>query len=216
MTDKSETPEPEKSQAGKPPGTGASGVILGIDPGSLHTGYGLIEASGQTVRMIACGTVSPSPGWPLPERLALIHRAVLDLVREFKPAAMALEDIFVYKNVRGTITLAQARAAAILAASLSAVPVFEYSPTLVKNVVAGSGKAGKGQVAFMVSRILNITAAMEPDTSDALAVAICHAGQARLDLSQRNTAAAKQNRSSSWRNMSVADLENLGFKFEKN
>jgi crossover junction endodeoxyribonuclease RuvC len=134
------------------------------------------------------------------------------VVVRFKPEAMALEEVFTFKNQRGALTLAQARAASVLAGSLSSVPVFEYAPALVKNVVTGSGRADKKQVAFMVNKLLNITQAHRSDTTDALAIAICHAGQ-------KNTNAmipglATRTRASDWRKISVEDLKNLGYKFE--
>ncbi|MDR3135311.1 MAG: crossover junction endodeoxyribonuclease RuvC [Deltaproteobacteria bacterium] len=192
-----------------------TGPILGIDPGSVHTGYGLIDTSGHGVRVLSLGAVSPDTDWPMAERLAHIHRAILGLVNSFKPRAMALEDIFYNKNVKGTIKLAQARAASILAASLSGVPVFEYSPTLVKNTVTGSGRADKGQVAFMVASILKLGPGNSPDATDALAVALCHAGQGQGLLANKTSlAAASSGRGSSWRRLSAKDLEALGYKIE--
>ncbi|MDR2387633.1 MAG: crossover junction endodeoxyribonuclease RuvC [Deltaproteobacteria bacterium] len=189
-------------------------LILGIDPGSLHTGYGLIESSGKTVKMVTCGAVSPKATWELPQRLAYIHRSMVDLIVTFKPQAMALEDIFTYKNPRGAIKLAQARAASILAASLSDIPVFEYTPTLVKNAVTGNGRADKTQVAFMVSNILSLDQSHAADVTDALAVALCHAGQEALPLAKAKL--ASHNRGSSWRRLSPKDLEALGYKIDPN
>jgi crossover junction endodeoxyribonuclease RuvC len=190
------------------------GPILGIDPGSIHTGYGLIETVGKSIKVVSCGAVSPKADWPLAQRLAYIHRSILDLVTTFKPKAMALEDVFTFKNVRGTIKLAQARAASILAASLSDIPVFEYSPALVKNTVTGSGRADKTQVAFMVSSILGLTESLASDVTDALAVALCHAGQESLPYEKASLAAASSNRAGSWRRLSPKDLIALGYKID--
>jgi crossover junction endodeoxyribonuclease RuvC len=148
------------------------------------------------------------------QRLAYIHRAVVGLVETFRPKAMALEDVFTAKNPRGTIKLAQARAASILAAALADIPVFEYSPALVKNTVAGSGRADKAQVAFMVASILGLAEQPGPDASDALAVALCHAGQDSLAGRQGGLAAASRLRASSWRRLSAKDLAALGYKIE--
>jgi crossover junction endodeoxyribonuclease RuvC len=190
----------------------ASGPILGIDPGSVHTGYGVIDTSGDRVTALAYGAVSPKTTWELPRRLAYIHRSILDIIVTFKPKAMVLEDIFNYKNVKSTIKLAHARAASILAASLSDIPVYEYSPTLIKNAVSGSGRADKSQVAFMVTSILNLEGNNSPDATDALAVALCHAGQESLPLAKANL--ASNNRGSSWRRLSPKDLEALGYKID--
>jgi crossover junction endodeoxyribonuclease RuvC len=188
---------------------------MGIDPGSIHTGYGLIDTSSQKITVVSCGTVSPKADWPLAERLAYIHRSILDLVIAFKPKAMALEDVFTFKNPRGTIKLAQARAASILAASLSDIPVFEYAPTLVKNTITGSGRADKGQVAFMVASILDIKESLGgPDAYDALAVALCHAGQESMTFEKSSLASASRNRASSWRRLSAKDLTALGYKVD--
>jgi crossover junction endodeoxyribonuclease RuvC len=187
---------------------------MGIDPGSVHTGYGLIEISGRAVSVVTCGAVSPKTAWDLPRRLAYIHRSILELVLTFRPKAMAMEDIFTHKNVRGTIKLAHARAASILAASLSGVPVFEYAPTLIKNAVTGSGRADKSQVAFMVGSVLKLTGTHGPDVTDALAVALCHAGQESLPMERASLASS--NRGSSWRRLSPKDLEALGYKIDPN
>ncbi|MDR2301088.1 MAG: crossover junction endodeoxyribonuclease RuvC [Deltaproteobacteria bacterium] len=189
-------------------------LVLGIDPGSVHTGYGLIETVGRSVKVVTCGAVSPKTSWEMPQRLAYIHRSILDVIVTFKPQAMALEDIFTYKNPRGAIKLAHARAASILAASLSNVPVFEYTPTLVKNAVTGNGRADKSQVAFMVSSILSLDDSHAADVTDALAVALCHAGQDSLPFERAKL--ASNNRGSSWRRLSPKDLEALGYKIDPN
>ncbi|MDR1677330.1 MAG: crossover junction endodeoxyribonuclease RuvC [Deltaproteobacteria bacterium] len=193
-----------------------TGHILGIDPGSTHTGFGVIDTSGQSIKMVSCGAISPKSDLPMAEKLAYIHRSILDVVNVFRPKAMALEDVFTFKNPRGTIKLAQARAASILAASLSGIPVFEYSPTLVKNTITGSGRADKNQVAYMVASILNLIDNVSADASDALAVALCHAGQESLPVEKGSLFAASRNRAGSWRRLSPKDLEALGYKIDNN
>jgi crossover junction endodeoxyribonuclease RuvC len=190
-------------------------LILGVDPGSTHTGYGLIEANGSKVTLVSCGRISPNTDWPLTRKLCLIHRQLVEIVNTFKPKAMALEDVFTFKNPRSAIKLAQARGVSILAAALFEVPVFEYAPALVKNSVTGNGRAEKSQVAFMVQKILNITQAVSPDTSDALAVALCHSGQSSNATTPASIAAASRNRGASWRKLSVTDLAELGYQVEK-
>jgi crossover junction endodeoxyribonuclease RuvC len=185
---------------------------VGIDPGSLHTGFGVVESRGRGLRMLRCGVVSPEADLPLAEKLALIHRAILAVVGEFNPKAMALEKVFTHVDPRGALTLAHARAASILAASLSGVPVFEYAPSLVKSVVAGSGRADKTQVAFMVSNTLGLEIRERSDATDALALAICHHGQ--LVPEGSNARAASRGRASSWRNMTADDQRRLGYRVD--
>jgi crossover junction endodeoxyribonuclease RuvC len=192
----------------------ADGPILGIDPGSLHTGYGLVDNRGGGLAMVSSGTVSPKAEWPMAQRLAYIHREIVGLVAAYRPRAMALEDVFTAKNPRGTVKLAQARAASILAAALADIPVFEYSPALVKNTVGGSGRAEKSQVAFMVASILGLSEPLGADASDALAVALCHAGQDSQTGNRHGLAAASRNRAGSWRRLSAKDLAALGYKIE--
>jgi crossover junction endodeoxyribonuclease RuvC len=193
-----------------------NGRIIGIDPGSLHTGYGVLACRGAELKLLAYGVVSPKEDWPLALRLAHIHRAIMDLMAEHQPSAMALEEVFTFKNPRSAIKLAQARGVSVLAAGLSNVPVYEYSPTLVKSVVAGSGRADKKQVAYMVAQIFDLRGPIGADASDALAIAVCHAGQSNSVLTAKGLAAASHNRASSWRNLSLTDLEALGYKVEKN
>lgn len=198
------------------PGPGGT-VVMGVDPGSLHAGYGLIAVGRESMRVVACGTVSPRATLPLAERLAVVHRAMLELVERHRPAAMALEDVFTHKNHRAALHLAQARAASILAGALRDVPVFEYAPSLVKIVVTGSGRADKTQVAYMVSKILGFSDPARSDTTDALAVAVCHAGQiGGLPGLPGDIGLTGRRRASSWRNVSPEGLEKLGHKLERN
>jgi crossover junction endodeoxyribonuclease RuvC len=212
MSDQSPAKAPAKFSDKSPIDPG--GPILGIDPGSAHTGYGIIKLKGSKATLISAGRISPCPDWPLPKKLSLIHREVSELVCAFQPSAMALEDIFTFKNPQAAIKLAHARAAAILAAALRDVPVFEYPPALVKNSVAGSGRAEKSQVAFIVSKLLNLTETLSADASDALAVALCHSGQALSLSGQVGSKAASRNRAGSWRRLSAGDLAALGYKVE--
>ncbi|MDR1545783.1 MAG: crossover junction endodeoxyribonuclease RuvC [Deltaproteobacteria bacterium] len=191
-------------------------LILGLDPGSLHTGYGLIRCVGETTTLAASGRISPAAELPLPDRLVIIHRALLDLIGQARPSACAVEDVFTWKNPRSALKLAQARGAAVLAVALSGVPIFEYPPTLVKNAVTGNGRAEKSQVAFMVGHIFNLAPEeLSPDASDALAAALCHAGQRRLTGLSGSASAAARNRGGSWRKLSPKDLAALGYQVEK-
>jgi crossover junction endodeoxyribonuclease RuvC len=189
-------------------------LILGLDPGSVHTGYGLIEAKGENLRLITQGRVSPGADWPMTRRLAYIHRTVFSLIQQTRPAAVAIEDVFTFKNPRSALKLAQARGVVILAPALLDIPVFEYAPGLVKNAVTGNGRAEKSQVAYFVSKILDLNETLSQDASDALAVALCHAGQQNLTYLTATSRAISSNRASNWRNLDANDLTSLGYRIE--
>jgi len=151
-------------------------VIIGIDPGSRITGYGLVEKRGSGIVYIGSGVIRVRASDPMPGRLASIKRGLDEVIREYRPAAMAVEDIFISKNPKSALKLGQARGVAILAAAEAGIEVFEYSPREVKGSVTGTGSAHKSQVGAMVLRLLRPD--HEPacdDETDALAVAFCHA-----------------------------------------
>lgn len=155
-------------------------IILGIDPGSRLTGYGLIKKEGQKLIHLDNGLIAGMATLELPLRLAHIFREVQKLITQFSPECLAIENIFVAKNIQSTFKLGQARGSAIVAASLLGLPVHEYSPMEVKKAVAGFGGAPKDQVAKMVRALLNLPQVAEENASDALAIAICHAHSAGL------------------------------------
>ena len=151
-------------------------IIIGIDPGSRATGYGLVEKRGSGIVYIGSGVIRLRASDPMPERLASIKRGLDEVLREYRPAAMAVEDIFVSKNPKSVLKLGQARGVVILAAAEAGIEVFEYAPREVKGSVTGTGAAHKSQVGAMIVRLLNPD--HEPaceDETDALAVAFCHA-----------------------------------------
>ena len=151
-------------------------VILGIDPGSRVTGYGLVEKRGSGIVYIGSGAIRVRGGDPMPARLAAIKSGLDGVIREFSPVEVAIEDVFVSKNPRSALKLGQARGVAMLAAAEAGLEVFEYAPREVKSSVTGSGSAHKSQVGAMVTRLLR--PGKEPsceDETDALAVAFCHA-----------------------------------------
>jgi crossover junction endodeoxyribonuclease RuvC len=151
-------------------------VIIGIDPGSRITGYGLVEKRGSGIVYIGSGAIKVGAADPMPTRLVAIKRGLDEVLREFQPAAAAIEEVFVSKNPKSALKLGQARGVAILAAAEAGLEVFEYSPREVKASVTGSGSAHKSQVGAMVVRLLRPD--HEPaceDETDALAVAFCHA-----------------------------------------
>ena len=156
-------------------------VVLGIDPGTAHTGYGVVLSRGQRLAALDGGVIGTGPDEPLERRLARIHARVVELIREHSPAAMAVEDIFFGQNARTAFAVGQARGAVLLSAGLAGVPCFSYTPQAVKQAVCGSGRAEKAQVQRMVGALLSLPKPPEPDhAADALAVAICHANGAAL------------------------------------
>ncbi|MGI6394455.1 MAG: crossover junction endodeoxyribonuclease RuvC [bacterium] len=150
-------------------------IILGIDPGSIKTGFGLINVSGSNYTHIENGLVAPPKGMEFKERVAYIFRGVSETIEEFKPNYLALEDIFISVNAQSALKLGHIRGAVISAAVVHGVPVFEYSPTRVKQSVTGSGRAEKFQVQEMVRMLLKLKEVPQEDAADALAVAITHA-----------------------------------------
>lgn len=148
--------------------------IIGVDPGSLHTGYGIVEMDGRRLQMVASGTIHLSSLHSFPERLGVIYNKLSSIIREIKPDSMAIEDVFFATNPRTALKLGQARGAAILSAVNERIPVYEYSPLEIKQAVVGYGRANKNQVYRMVITILGLPKVEDSHTSDALAVAICH------------------------------------------
>ncbi len=149
--------------------------VLGIDPGSRITGYGVVDkGKGGKLAHVCDGHVLLDPSAPLPERLLAISNALKSIIDEFKPDAMSIESIFFAKNVDSAIKLGEARGVPLLCAASSGVPVYEYAPRSVKQAVTGYGNATKEQVQKMVKMLLRTQAQLKPDAADALAIAICH------------------------------------------
>ncbi len=149
--------------------------ILGIDPGSETTGWGVIEDDGRHYRLVECGTVRASTAQRFPARLLRIANALEEIIERLNPDACAIEDGFLATNVKVTLKLGQVRGVAMLVAERAALEVHEYSPRLVKQTVVGHGNAEKFQVQQMVKTLLSLASVPEPhDAADALAVAICH------------------------------------------
>ena len=150
-------------------------VILGIDPGFAIVGFGVLEADRGRQRLLRCGTITTPAGRPLPARLVQIEDDMSQLLETFRPGAMAVEELFFNNNVTTGIGVAQARGVILAAAERAGVPIFEYSPSQVKQAVAGYGGADKRQVMLMTQRLLNMKEIPRPDdAADALAIAICH------------------------------------------
>jgi crossover junction endodeoxyribonuclease RuvC len=156
-------------------------IVLGIDPGSANTGFGVVLARGQRLAALDGGVIATTQDEPLERRLARIHARVSDLIAEHRPHALAVEDLFFGQNARTAFSVGQARGVVLLAAGLAGIPTFSYTPQAVKQAVCGSGRAEKRQVQRMVGKLLSLGEPPEPDhAADALAVAICHANGAHL------------------------------------
>ena len=151
--------------------------ILGVDPGSISTGFGVIEETRGKLLLIEQGSISTRRGAELPDRLAQIHEGLLAVIARTSPAAVAVETPFAGQNAKSLIQLSHARGVILLAVRSANLPVFEYAPRSVKSAVVGHGGAEKEQVAKMVRLLIAGCAAqvMSTDASDALAIAICHA-----------------------------------------
>jgi crossover junction endodeoxyribonuclease RuvC len=153
--------------------------ILGIDPGSRFTGYGLIDSDGQHLRYVGSGCLKVS-GATLADKLGLIFRELNDLIGEFRPQQFAIENVFMHRNADSALKLGQARGAAICAAVTRDLPVAEYAPREIKQAVVGRGGADKQQVQHMVRVLLNLVEAPQADAADALAIALCHSFRQRV------------------------------------
>lgn len=153
--------------------------ILGIDPGSRFTGFGVVDFTGDTPAYVASGTIR-SPNGSFPERLRKIFESVGEIVAEYQPAVVSIESVFMARNAGSALKLGQARSAALCATFSADVDVFEYSPREIKLAVVGTGAATKEQVQHMIVSLLGLDGAPASDAADALAAAICHAHQRRL------------------------------------
>lgn len=151
--------------------------ILGIDPGSRLTGYGVIESDHSILRFISCGVIKTNTEFPFCHRLNEIFDGINEVIQLQDPSVCAIEDVFVAKNARAALKLGQARGAAVVSAMQNGLQVYDYNPKMVKQAVAGYGQAEKVQIQNMVKTILGLSAAPSSDAADALAVAICHANQ---------------------------------------
>lgn len=148
--------------------------ILGVDPGTWHTGIGVIEASGNRYGLLHFEVIHQNRNAPLAERLKKIYDGVQEVLRVYEPSVLALENIFFGRDLRAMVKIGEARACVMLAAAQRGVDVVEYPPARVKQAVCGSGAATKDQVQFMVRKLLNLQTALPADGSDALAAALCH------------------------------------------
>ena len=156
-------------------------IVLGIDPGTANTGYGVVRGVGSRLQPICEGVITTRAGTPLERRLADIHERIAELLDEHQPEAMAVEDLYFGVNAHSAFAVGQARGVVLLAAGQRGVPTHSYTPQQVKGAVCGTGRADKAQVAHMVARLLGRAAMSVPDhATDALAVAICELNRAPL------------------------------------
>lgn len=154
-------------------------LVLGVDPGSLRTGWGAIESDGRRHRLLEMGVLRPPSRASLEARLRFVHEGLSELIARLHPQALAVEDVFHAANTRSALVLGHVRGVVLLAGAQAGLPVSAFPPATVKAQVAGYGRAEKSQVAFMVARLLELpTDVQAGDASDALAVALCHAHQA--------------------------------------
>ena len=157
-------------------------IILGIDPGLVQTGYGLIDVRGEKKEVLDYGIISPDAKISLAKRLHTIYSDLIEIVDRFQPNTMIIEEVFYGKNVKSALLLGHARGVAMVCASKYNMPVFEYSPRKIKQSITGNGNAHKSQVKFMVMKELKLKEFNAPiDASDALAIAICHLYQLKLE-----------------------------------
>jgi crossover junction endodeoxyribonuclease RuvC len=155
-------------------------IVLGIDPGTARTGYGLVAREGSLLRVVDYGCFETIPDRSAGERLLLIHEALRDLIETHRPEAVGVERLFFNKNVQTAFAVGQARGVVLLAAAEHGLPVYEYGPHEVKLAVTGYGRATKEQVQRMVQLVLSMSELPRPDdAADALAVAVCTAHAAR-------------------------------------
>ena len=159
--------------------------ILGIDPGSRITGYGIIDKEGNRLIHVDNGAIFTDADKDFSLRLQRIYRGLTEVIERYHPDAVALENIFFAKNVQSALKLGQARGAAIVAGVNAGLPVFEYSALQVKQAVVGHGKSAKVQVQQMLKVLLNLPEVAQEDASDALAVAVCHAHSHQLNALRR-------------------------------
>ena len=153
-------------------------IVLGVDPGSQRTGYGAVETDGRRHRLVEMGALAPGQRLSLSEKLRHIHDGLEALILRLRPDALAVEDVFHAQNARSAIVLGHVRGVVLLAGARAGLAVHEYPPATVKQQITGFGRAEKTQVAFMVTRLLELDAAAEAgDAADALAVALCFACQ---------------------------------------
>jgi crossover junction endodeoxyribonuclease RuvC len=187
---------------------GASSIIIGIDPGSLITGFGVIAQKGGSFRLLASGTVRNSARASMPLRLQKIHAELCAVIDRYHPDECAIESAFYGKNAQSALKLGHARGVAILAAVERQIPTSEYSPREVKRAVVGNGAASKEQVQYMIKSIFRLSnGKMLHDTSDAIAIALCHLHSRSASIHPSPGKTLRQN--STWKSFVAAHPERV-------
>jgi crossover junction endodeoxyribonuclease RuvC len=175
-------------------------TILGVDPGSIVTGWGLVELEGNQLRHVANGTIVTAAAYAQAERLRQIHCGIEEIIRHYRPGAVSLEKVFIAHNAQSALKLGQARGMAMLAAAQNQIEISEYSATEIKVAVVGYGHASKSQIQRMVSALLCLSGSLGADAADALAAAICHIHRRTYQARTANSAVK-----ASWRNYARRD-----------
>ncbi len=156
--------------------------ILGIDPGIAIVGYGVVDKEGNRYKTVAYDAVTTKAHTPLEDRLEKVYNGVCEIIKEYKPDAMSIEELFFNNNAKTALTVGQARGVIILAAVQNHIPVYEYTPLQVKQALTGYGRASKTQIQQMMKSMLGLTEIPKPDdVADALAIAVCHGNSMRFN-----------------------------------
>lgn len=162
-------------------------IVLGVDPGTALTGYGVVQHERNTQSLLECGVIRTVPASPLHVRLREIYDGVVELIERHKPATLAVEDVFFSRNVRTTVVLGHARGVVLLAGARAGIAVVEYPPAEIKKAVVGTGAATKSQVQFMLTQHLRLKSPPEPtDAADGVAVALTYALTAHMEKVARS------------------------------
>ena len=161
--------------------------VLGIDPGSSVTGYGIVDELNGSISAVTWGTIRTSNRLPFPKRLKTIYDGLTEIIKKYSPDVASIENLFFAENAKSALKLGQVRGAAILSAANQSIEVAEYTPLEIKQAISGYGRADKGQIQNMVSILLNLNEIPKPfDASDALAIAICHINTSALKIRLKN------------------------------
>ena len=160
-------------------------TVIGIDPGSRHTGWGVVREVSGVLKLVDCGVCSPAQKLTFAERLAAIYHGLSAMLDRLQPAEAAIEQVFAAQNAATALKLGQARGVAVAACAARNIPVVDYEPTLVKKTLVGVGRAEKEQVAFMAGHLLGVKPDWAADTGDAIAIAICHLTMRRFARLER-------------------------------
>lgn len=168
-------------------------IILGIDPGLAHTGWGLVHQAGPRLTCVAYGCVTTAGAAPMADRLLKIHDQIGAVIERFRPSCVGIETVWFGANITAAIATGQARGAALVACAAAGLDVGEYTPNQIKLSVVGEGHAEKTQIQYMVRRILSLEVDPKPDhAADALAAAICHSTHAAASVRERLVAASRR------------------------